>query len=112
MSIFQIESVDNPSSLYAPYIESIDIELINIGMSTYEALIVVAGSQGMFYQALYSLPSGVPINIEGIRTGYVFFKVMVFTNTNNCYETAINLRCLNQGQLLAVYTQEQMKRDY
>jgi hypothetical protein len=112
MSIFQVETTDNPSSLYAPYIESIDVELLNIGVSTYEALIMVVGPQGVFYQGLYGLPSGVPIYIEGIRTGYVFFKLMVITNTNNYFETVINLRCRDQGQLLAVYTQEQMQRDY
>jgi hypothetical protein len=112
MSIFQIETVDDPSCLYAPYIESIALELMNIGMSPYEALIMVIGPGGVFYQGLYSLPSGVPINIEGIGTGYTFFKLMVITNTNNYYETVINLRCHNQGQLLAVYTQEQMQRDY
>ena len=112
MSIFQVETVDNPSCLHAPYIENIDLELINIGMSTYEALIIVEGPQGVFFQGLYSLPPGVPTNIDGIRTGYAFFKLMIFTNTNNCYETAIIIKCRNQGQLLAVYTQEQMQKDY
>lgn len=113
MSIFKLQTTENQNEIYAPYIQVIDIEITNQGSEYFETLIIVYGpDEGVLFRGLYSFVPNVTIPIIGIGTYYTDFKVVIVTNVNTYEHTAVNVICWNEGDMIAVYTQDQMERYY
>lgn len=113
LSILKLETSPDQGQVYAPYIQSIDIEITNQGSDYFEALILVYGpDEGLLFRGLYSLAPSVSIPIIGVGTYYNDFKVVLVTNVNTYANTAVNIICWKEEDMIAIYTQEQMERYY
>ncbi|MEC0372447.1 hypothetical protein [Paenibacillus chibensis] len=109
MSILRLEAAP-----FAPidcrYIESFDVEVTNGGQESFEMLVHGYGNQGLFYVHLVHMAPGSTIPLYNIVTGYAPFQLVLVTNVNHYANTWATVRVRDHGNLIAVYTQEDMIR--
>lgn len=109
MSILRFES-----AAFAPidcrYIQSIDLEISNYGMEPFEMLIHGYGEKGLFHLGLIHAGSGQTVAVPDIITDHAPFQFVLVTNINSFAHTGVVFRVKDQGNLVAVYTQEDTVR--
>lgn len=105
MSILRLVSnADGP--INSRYIQSVDLEITNSGLDSFEMLIHGYGNEGLFYVGLIHAGAGEWVVLNDIMTNYSPFEFVLVTNINNLAHTGVVFNIKNQGVLIAVYTQE------
>ncbi|GIO33773.1 MULTISPECIES: hypothetical protein [Paenibacillus] len=109
MSILRLEAAPL-TPIDSRYIQYVDLEILNTGMEGFEMLAHVYGEQGLQYIQLIHLNPGSAVPLHHMMTEHKPFQLVLVTNVNDFAHTAVTVRACNQGQLIAVFTQENMIR--
>ena len=109
MSILRIKSAVN-SKIDPRYIQSLTLELTNYGES-FEFLLLGYAPQGPIYRGLYYLEQGGTFSSSRIMTQYDPFDLIIVTNAPTYEHTGLTLFAWNDGQHVAIFTQEDAIRE-
>ncbi|MCY9694367.1 hypothetical protein [Paenibacillus alginolyticus] len=113
MSIFRLDSNEN-HAINSKYIQTVDLTLQNLGNEEFDTLIQGMNPRGTTFIYLYHLhnasaPNSV-ITIPNIYTNYEPFSLLLVTNINTYTTTAITMHVRSNGNLVALFTQEDYLR--
>ncbi|GIO66192.1 hypothetical protein NYE48_21025 [Paenibacillus sp. FSL M7-1455] len=109
MSILRLEAAPF-APIDSTYIQSVDLEICNVGTEGFEMLVHGYGEQGLFYVQLIHVGSGSTVPLYHMMTEHKPFQLVLVTNVNDYTHTAVTVRVRNQGNLVALFTQEDMFR--
>ncbi|WP_342415306.1 hypothetical protein NST83_19190 [Paenibacillus sp. FSL R10-2782] len=109
MSVFQLVA-DANARIDSRYINSLDVVIQNPGSRVYEALMIGYCGDDKIHLSLNQIKT-VPlvystININDVRTSYLPFRLEVITNINQPDSTAMVVYAKNEGNLVAVFTEQ------
>ncbi|WP_410771909.1 hypothetical protein [Fontibacillus sp. BL9] len=111
MPILRIKSMEN-GKVDSRYIQSLDLELSNLGRESFEFLLLGYAPKGLVYRGLHHLGQGSTVFIPRINTDYAPFDLLVVTNASTYMTTGLTLKAWNQEQYVALFTQEDAIRDH
>ncbi|MEW9700276.1 hypothetical protein [Paenibacillus sp. SI8] len=113
MSIYQVVCSEN-EAINSRYIQSIDLTIQNLGHEEFDMLIKGLNSHGTAFIYLYHLnkssdPNSV-ITIPDIYTNYEPFTLQLVTNRDTRSTAAITMYVKSNGNLVALFTQEDFSK--
>ncbi|UKS27638.1 hypothetical protein LOZ80_01425 [Paenibacillus sp. HWE-109] len=110
MSIFQLHSKAG-YPIDASYIQSCDLEIRNLHVHDLDILIQVNNDFGIFHYSLHNLSGlnqpGSTLVIPEIYTHHAAFSFLLITNLLTTSTTALTLFAKNNGQVIAIFTQNE-----
>lgn len=109
MSILRLEAAPF-APIDSTYIQSVDLEIWNTGMEGFEMLVHGYSEQGLFYVQLIHVGPGSTVPLYQMMTEHKPFQLVLVTNVNDYSRTAVTVKVRNQGELVALFTQENMIR--
>lgn len=110
MSVFRLEAgVHMP--IDSRYVGAVELEIVNRGASEFNMWIQMHGSGGLMHEMLVGVPGGGRSKqLPPMGTFTQPFTLLLVSNANRYDTTELKLTARQNGELVALFTQEHFER--